>query len=340
MSGNNYPAKLMTFTDNDVEVGFRFDSEDHSIWVTAKELARLFEVDYSNIKKHIKNIYATDELEEISTMAKFAIVQKEGERIVLRHDVAHYNFDMILSLGYRINAKRATKLRKWATKILKSFVEHGYVLNEKELKKSPEKLDKLAADIRELRFSEKQVYAKVRDCFRICSTDYNPSSQQVRTFYALLQDKFHYAITSMTSSKLIMDRADHLSESMGVRHMKGDFPTLSETKIGKNYLNAGELYRLHLLSEQFLLFAENTALAKREMTMESLHLKLDELLRFNGHEILGGWQDYLKEEALRHAEVEYELYKKRIKIESLGVVYDEEALAAGEYDNMLVGHND
>lgn len=330
------PENAVLFSDENAEVLFRFESEDQSIWATSQNIADLFGVDVSNARKHIRNIYSDEELEKTSTKAKFASVQKEGDREVTRPDVAHYNLDMILSVGYRINAKKAVKFRQWATKTLKTYIEQGYVINEKALRESPEKLNKLAAAVRALRSEEKQVYAKVRECFKICSSDYDPTSKTVRSFYALLQDKFHHAVTGMTSSKLILDRANHKSENMGMQSAKGGVPTLEDAKTGKNYLNNEELYRLHLLSEQFMLYAESTALTKRTMTMDSLHGKLDALLVFNDYPVFSGYEDYIKEEAISHARQELGLYKKRKKIESLGYKYDEEALAAGEYDELLI----
>lgn len=324
------------FVDEGVEVSLRFESEDQAIWATGQNIAELFGIDYSNAKKHIKNVYADKELVESATMAKFAIVQMEGGREVVRTDLAHYNLDMIISVGYRVNARRAVKFRQWATQTLKTYIEQGYVINEKALRESPDKLNKLAAAVRALRSEEKQVYAKVRECFRICASDYDPLSKEVRSFYALLQDKFHHAVTGMTSSKLILDRANHKSENMGMQAVKGVSPTLEEAKTGKNYLNNEELYRLHLLSEQFMLYAESTALTKRPMTMASLHGKLDALLIFNDYPVFSGYEDYIKEEAVSHARQELGLYKKRLKIESLGYDYDEEALAAGEYDELLI----
>ena len=254
----------------------------------------------------------------------------------MREGVLHFNLDMIISVGYRTNAKRAVRFRQWATRTLKTYIEQGYVINEKALRESPEKLNKLAAAVRALRSEEKQVYAKVRECFKICSSDYDSTSKTVKNFYALLQDKFHHAVTGMTSTKLILDRADHKAESMGMQTIRGDFPTLEEAKTGKNYLNSDELYRLHLLSEQFMLYAESTALTKRPMTMESLHGKLDALLVFNDYPVFSGYEDYIKNEAISHARQELGLYKKRKKIESLGYAYDEDALASGEYDELLI----
>jgi len=326
----------LSFTDDDADVELRFDPHDQAIWATYQNIADVFGVDYSTIRKHIKNIYEDGELEKSATQAKIALVQNEGGREVVREGVLHFNLDMIISVGYRVNAKRAVKFRQWATRTLTAFVEQGYVINEKALRESPEKLNQLAAAIRALRSEEKQVYAKVRECFKLCSSDYDPNSKQVRSFYALLQDKFHHAVTGMTSSKLILDRASHHADKMGLQTIRGDFPTLDEAKTGKNYLKSEELYRLHILSEQFMLFAEGTALAKRPMTMDSLHSQLDRLLVLNDYPVFSGYEDYIKDEAISHAKQELGLFKKRQKIEALGYEYSEEALASGEYDEFLI----
>ncbi|MGQ7814609.1 RhuM family protein [Metapseudomonas furukawaii] len=325
----------LSFTDSEADVELRFDPQDQAIWATYQNIADIFGVDISTAKRHVKNIYEDEELEKRATSAKIALVQIEGDREVVREGVLHFNLDMIISVGYRVNAKRAVKFRQWATRTLTAFIEQGYVINEKALRESPEKLNQLAAAIRALRSEEKQVYAKVRECFKLCSSDYDPNSQQVRSFYALLQDKFHHAITGMTSSKLILDRANHNQEKMGLQTIKGDFPTLEEAKTGKNYLKSEELYRLHILSEQFMLYAEATALAKRPMTMESLHGQLDRLLVLNDYPVFNGYEDYIKDEAIRHAKQEFELLKTRQKIEALGYEYNEEALANGEYAELL-----
>lgn len=326
----------LSFTDDDADVELRFDPQDQAIWATYQNIADVFGVDVSSVKKHVKNVYEDEELERSATSAKIALVQNEGGREVIREGVLHFNLDMIISVGYRVNAKRAVKFRQWATRTLTAFVEQGYVINEKALRESPEKLNQLAAAIRALRSEEKQVYAKVRECFKLCSSDYDPNSKQVRSFYALLQDKFHHAVTGMTSSKLILDRASHHVDKMGLQTIRGDFPTLDEAKTGKNYLKSEELYRLHILSEQFMLFAEGTALAKRPMTMDSLHSQLDRLLVLNDYPVFSGYEDYIKDEAISHAKQELGLFKKRQKIEALGYEYSEEALATGEYDEFLI----
>ncbi|MBB91624.1 MAG: hypothetical protein CMF68_11665 [Magnetovibrio sp.] len=315
---------------DDVEpIGFRLDPDTESIWATQAQIAELFATDRSNVTKHLSNIFSEGELDEEGNVQKLHIAQSSKP-------VAIYSIDAVISVGYRVNSKAATKFRQWATRTITAFIEQGYVINEKVLRESPEKLNELASKLRALRAEEKQVYAKVRECFKISSSDYDPSAKTVKTFFALLQDKFHHAVTGQTGSKLIMDRADHREDHMGVVHFKGDEPTLKEATTGKNYLRSDELYRLHLLSEQFLLYAESTALAGRKMTMKSLHEQLDRLLQLNDYPVFEGWKDYLRDEAERHARAEMTLYKKRKKIESLGIEYDEEALAAGEYDDLLI----
>lgn len=323
------------FENDGQEISIYLEPETQELWASVAIISKLYGRDDNTINEHIAKIYKDGELAKDGTNRKFRLVRIEGGRPVNR-EIDHYNLDMILSVGYRVNSKQATEFRKWATGTLKAYIQQGYVINEKALRGSPDKLNKLAAEIRALRSEEKQVYAKVRECFKISASDYSPSSQQVKTFYALLQDKFHHAVTLMTSSGLIMDRADHTADNMGLQTIKGDKPTLEDAQTGKNYLFPEELYRLHLLSEQFLLYAESTALAGRKMTMESLHKKLDTLLALNDYPVFDGYQNWIKDDAMRHAKQELGLYKKRKKIESLGIKYDEEALAAGEYDELLI----
>lgn len=333
-SSNDETLSVVVFQKDNQLVNFHIHGETQEIWATTKDISDLYGVDETVISKHIANILSDEELQEQATTAKFAVVRNEGNRSV-RRIINHYNMDMIISIGYRVNAKQAISFRQWATQTLKTYLEQGYVINEKALRESPEKVNKLAAQVRAIRSEEKQVYAKVRDCFKISSSDYDPKSQEVRSFYALLQDKFHHAITGMTSSKLILDRADHKEENMGMYSMKGTFPTKAEIQLGKNYLQPDELYRLHLLSEQFLLYAESTALSGKTMTMTSLHRQLDRLLTLNDYDVFPGYTDYIKDEAMEHAALEFELYKKRRHIEKQGYVYDEELFALGEYSHLF-----
>lgn len=325
--------ELVEYTDpgNIEPISFRLDPGTETIWATQAQMAELFETSQSNISQHLKNIFEDGELEQGSNIRKFDIAGSTKP-------ITLYSLDAVISVGYRVNSRAATRFRRWATNIIKAYIEQGFVINEKALRESPEKLNRLAAELRALRSEEKQIYAKVRECFKIGSSDYDPTSAEVKKFYALLQDKFHHAVTGQTGSKLIMDRADHRDANMGVQTFKGKEPTLAEARVGKNYLAKEELYRLHLLSEQFLLYAESTALQGRKMTMASLHRQLDRLLSLNDYPVFDGWRDYLKDEAERHARIEHGLYKKRLKIEDMGIEYDEEALADGEYDDILMDY--
>jgi hypothetical protein len=328
------------YTENDMQIveyikeqtTFLFDSEKQMLWANLAQVAELFQVDKSGISRHIKNIIETGELDQNSVVAKIATTGTDGKV----YQVEYYNLDMIIAVGYRVNSKVATEFRKWSNGIVSQYVQQGYVINEAALKESPEKLNDLAAKIRSLRFGEQQVYAKVRECFKVCSVDYNPKSNQIKYFYALLQEKFHYAITRMTSPGLINDRADHREANMGLQSFKGEFPKPADIKIGKNYLHADELYRMHLLSEQFLIFAEMQALLKRKMTMNGLHQKLNDLLTLNGVPVLYEMPDVVREQAEKHAAMEYKRYqqiqsiKERLQIE--GRAFDLLEYEAGEYD--------
>ena len=331
----------LIYKENAKQIQMIFGDEDQQIWATAQNITDIFDVSYRTIREHIQNIYSERELEESSTMRKFRIVQIEGDRSVSR-EVEHFNLDVILSVGYRVSSKKATVFRRWANDVLKSYIEQGYAINEQALRESPEKLNELAKKIRELRFEEKQVYAKVRECFKISASDYDPKSEEIRKAFALIQNKLYYAVTLMVSSELINDRADHLSENMGLASLKGRIPTKDEVKTSKNYLGEEELYRLHLLSEQFLLFAEATALQSKRLTMQGLLDQLDRLLSLNDYPVFNRYfGEKNKKDAIEHALQELERYKLRIRIEDLGIEYDPYLLEIGEYDHLLydeVGH--
>ncbi len=329
LSGDNFQVVQYAEKGEIDPIDFRLDADTQSIWATQAQMAALFDTTQPNISIHLKGVFEDGELDATSNIKK---IDSAGSA----KPVMVYSLDAVISVGYRVNSKAATKFRQWATQTIKAFIEQGYVINEKVLRDSPEKLNKLAAQLRALRSEEKQVYAKVRECFKIGSSDYDPSSKEVKKFYALLQDKFHHAITGMEGAKLIMDRVNHKDDHMGVQTFEGKEPTLKEATTAKNLLDKEELYRLHILSEQFLLYAEATALAGRRMTMGSLHKQLDRLLELNDYPVFPGWKVYLKDEAERHARLEHTLYKKRKKIEAMGIEYDEESLAAGEYDDILI----
>ena len=306
-----------------------FQVVNGNLWLTQNDLATLFETSKQNISHHLSNVFAEGELEKESAVKEYLTNSSSNSQ----RAVKHYSLDAAISVGYRVNSATATKFRIWATQILKRFVVDGFVIDEERMQSDPEALKQLAQRIRALRSTEKAAYAVVRDCFKIASSDYEPSSDEFRSFYSLLQDKFHHAVTSMTASQLVMDRADYTQPKMGLEHTKRSFPTASEAKIGKNYLSEDELRRQYILSEQFLLHAESTALQGKSLTMAELHQYLDDLLVFNGYELFGGYQDFLKNDAERHAKIEFMSYVKIQRLKALGLAVKLDAFEAGEYQD-------
>jgi hypothetical protein len=298
--------ELVRFDGENAPIDFNVDWALETVWATQRQMADLFGKDTDTIGHHIRDLYETGGVAREATTAKFAVVRQEGGRAVSRQ-IEHYNLDVILTVGYRVNGDKAAAFRKWANGVLKSYLIKGYALNETRLKDDPRALRDLAAQVRALRSEEITIYQAVRDCFKIAAIDYDKDAPEVRSFYALLQDKFLYAVTEKTASELILDRADSGKPNMGVTAPKGQFPTLAEAKVGKSYLDKDELYVLHILCEQFLLYAESKALRGKSMTMADLATKLDRLLTTNDYPVFAGYsgRDYLKDRAMQHAQKEW-----------------------------------
>ena len=328
--------KIEVYQKDDQLIDVRVDTDTQEIWVTEKEISKLFNVARNTIAEHINNIYSDGELDRNSTCRPLRLVRNEGNRQVYR-EINHYSIDIINFIGFRVNGRRAVEFRQWASELIKSYLRDGFVINEKALRDSPEKANELAAKIREIRAGERHVYDKLKDCFKESASDYNKSSQEVTNFYSKMQDKFHYAITGMVSARLILDRANHEDDNMGLSTFAGVAPTKKEVTVGKNYLKETELYRMNILSEQFLLHAEATALRGKQMTMRSLNDHVDRLLLFNEYELLPDSRDgaALRDEANEHAQRQYELFKKKRIIEKAGYVYDPELMAYGEYNDLF-----
>lgn len=290
------------------------DYENQTIWATQQQIADLFGVDRTVIGRHVKNIYDDNELGREATSAKFALVRVEGGREVSR-DVEHYNLDVILAVGYRVSSKKASDFRRWATEILREYIVEGFVLNEHRLREDEASLKNLAARVRALRAEEKNIYAGVRDVFAFGSTDYDSSSKAAKSFFAKLTDKFLFAITGQPAQEIILDRANHKLPNMGLQCMKGERPQFADVTIGKNYLNYEELYALHILCEQFLLFVESRAWRGQPLTMAEMAQKFDALLEVQGHPVLREYNGYLVQRAKSHACQELDRYRKRLEDE-------------------------
>ncbi len=291
------------------------DTDRDTIWASTEQMSKLFGRKPSTITEHVRNVFREGELEEASVIRQFRITATDGKN----YSVLHYNLDVILSVGYRVSSRQAAKFRQWATDVLKRYILQGYALDERRLDEDPDALRKLAADVRTLRTKERNIYQAVRDCFKISSSDYEQNAAETRSFYAKLQDKFTYAITGQTSSQVIIDRADGLKGFMGLTSTKSGRPTKADATVGNNYLSPDELYILHILCEQFLLFAESKAIRGYTLTMKEMSTKFDELLEFHGYPIFGEYTSYLKIAAIQHAERELDVYRARMRIQGLNV---------------------
>jgi hypothetical protein len=288
---------------------FRLDQTSDTIWATQQQIASTFDVTYKTVAEHLQNIWRDGELEEAAVCRKFRVTARDGKN----YNTLHYSLDAILTVGYRISGKRATAFRRWATQTLKDYLTKGYALNEPLLGQRPSALRDLAARVRDLRADEHAMYAGVRDIFAESTTDYDKNSEIARKFFAKLQDMFIFAVTGSVSAQVILERADSREPNMGLQAMKGQKPTKTDARIGKNYLDSDELYQLHILAEQFLLFVESRALRGLSLTMEELARKFDELLRVQGHEVFDRYPPYYtRDKANSHADAELAVYKRRL----------------------------
>ena len=283
--------------------------EGETVWLTLGQMAELFQVDKSGISRHIKNVYDTGELEREATVADFATVRVEGSREV-RRVLEHYNLDAIISVGYRVNSIRGTQFRIWATQRLREFIIKGFTLDDERLKEAGggNYFDELLARIRDIRASEKVFWRKVLDIYAT-SIDYDPRADVSKEFFAVIQNKMHWAAHGHTAAEVIAARADASQPNMGLTTWKGDKPRKADVEIAKNYLDKEELDTLNRIVTIYLDFAELQALNRRPMYMRDWIAKLDDFLRMTDREILDHAGTVSHKEALTKASAEYERYR-------------------------------
>ncbi len=310
-------AEYLTFIaatgDDKSSVEVRY--EDENIWITQKMLATLYEVDVRTINYHIKKIFEDSELTEESTIRNFRIVQTEGSRQVSR-DVEHYNLQMIIAVGFKVNSERAVQFRKWINQIAKDYTIQGWVLDSDRLKNGGSILTKdyfkrLLEEIREIRISERQFYQKITDLYAT-AIDYDKTAKTTKDFFAKVQNKLHWAIHKHTAAELIYERADSTKENMGLTTWEGSPDAKirkSDVSIAKNYLSKNELHSLELIVSGYLDFAEMQANRNIPMTMEDWAKHLDRILIANEQEILTNAGKISMEVAKEHAETEWEKYR-------------------------------
>ena len=291
--------------------------QDETFWLTQSGMAELFDCTPENIIQHLKNIYAEEELLPEATAKKFLVVRKEGARNV-RREIEHYNLDAIIAVGYRVNSKKATRFRQWATKTLKEYIQKGFVLNDEMMKNGrpfgKDYFDELLERIREIRASERRAYQKIADVFEQCSYDYDKNSETTKAFYAFVQNKLHFAVTGNTAAELISERATLDSPTMGLTTWKGapDGKILkSDTLVAKNYLNEKEISRLNRLVTMFIDYAELMAEDQQLMSMKDWLAETDRFLSNNRRNVLEGKGSISHDDAVKKVSGIYAQFRKK-----------------------------
>ncbi|GHV64139.1 toxin Fic [Bacteroidia bacterium] len=308
------PNQFIIFkTEEDkIAVDVRFESE--TAWLTQAHLAELFQTSRPNITMHIKNIFTSGELEENVVSKDFLLTTEHGaiEGKTQTKEVKYYNLDMIISLGYRINSKIATKFRQWATLRLKEYIVKGFTMDDERLKNLGgggywrELLDR----IRDIRSSEKLIYRQVLDLYAL-SIDYDPKAEETLLFFKIVQNKLHYAAHGNTASEVIYSRADAEKEFMGLTNFKGEQVTKKDTEIAKNYLNEKELKVLNNIASGYFDFAEARAIEQQTMTMQDYIRQLDAILSADGRKLLNDAGTVSHNQAIEKAHTEYKKYVQK-----------------------------
>ena len=306
---------IVFYTDEEDNVKVEVILQNENVWLNIDSLTKLFKIDRTGITRHINNIYKDEELDENSTCAKIAQVQKEGNRSVSRN-VSYYNLDMIISIGFRVNSKPAIKFRTWANKLIKEYLIKGFALDDDRFLKggkvNAQYFDELLERIKTIRTSERMAYQKITDLFIATAVDYNPNSEEAYTFFKIVQNKLHYAISGHTAAELIYNRVDSNKEHMGLTNWKNSPDGLIykyDVTIAKNYLSEEELKKLNDLTNFFIVFAEDEAKERHIMTMQNWIDATDNLLKFRRKKILENAGSISHKEAIKKAENEYEKFK-------------------------------
>lgn len=296
--------------------------KDETFWMTQKDMATLFCVDISTINYHLKETFDSEELSEKSTIGKFPIVRLEGTRKVTR-TITFYNLDAIIAVGYRVNSKEATQFRIWATKVLREYIVKGFALNDDMLKNGTpfgqNYFKELLRRVQSIRASERQIYQQITDIFAECSIDYDVQDPFTRQFYAMVQNKFHYAITGKTAAEIIYDTADRDKPHMGLQTWKSSPHRRihkSDVTIAKNYLTADEIRKLERTVSAFFDYIEGIIERKHTFTMKAFAESVDKFLSFNEYEVLTNKGHISKLQADKKAVTEYKEFNRTQKIVS------------------------
>lgn len=319
-----YEIQFLLYSMPDEDGKVQVVIKDETIWCTQKAMAQLFGVDKSGISRHIANIYKDGELSPDTTVAKIATVVNRGIRGKVEELVDFYNLDMIISVGYRVNSAKATRFRQWATKILNEYIRKGFVLDDDRLKQGTAVFGKdyfreLLERVRSIRASERRIWQQITDIYAECSTDYDRNAPTTKEFYAMVQNRFHYAITGQTAAEIIYSKADHTKEHMGLTTWKNspDGRILkSDVSVAKNYLDEKQIRQLERTVTSYFDYIENQIERQNPFTMEQFAASVNKFLTFNDYEILPGKGRISAAQAKAKAESEYDIFNRTQRIDS------------------------
>ena len=299
---------MIIYVSKDGNIKVDVNIQNETIWMSQDMMENLYDTTKQNISYHLNNIFKEKELDKDSVVKNFLTTASDGKN----YNVLHYNLDAIIAVGYRINSKKATEFRMWATKILKEYIVKGFSLNDEKLKNNGENpyFEELLARIRDIRSSEKIFWRKVLDIYST-SVDYNPKDKLSINFFKTVQNKMHYATHGLTAAEIIFTRVDSEKDNLGLTNFKGNYPTKSETEIAKNYLTTEELNILNRMVSAYLDVAEINALDRHPMTMQDWINELDAFLKMTRKDILNGSGTISHKKALEKAHKEYDKYMKK-----------------------------
>lgn len=316
-------SPFLLYAGDDEKVHVRVLIHAETLWLPQRLMAELFQTTPDNVGLHLKNIYAEGELAESATAEDFSVVQNEGGRAV-RRTLKHYSLDAIIAVGYRVSSKRATQFRIWATQILNEYIRKGFVLDDERLKQGKQVFGEdyfleLLERVRSIRASERRIYQQITDIFAECSVDYDPKSDITQNFYAMVQNKFHFAITGQTAAEIIHSKADHNAPHAGLLTWKNaphGRVLASDVTIAKNYLTEPEIKRLERTISSFFDYIENIIENRVQMGMADMATSVDKFLSFNEYKLLTHKGRISKTQADQKALAEYAEFNRTQKIES------------------------
>lgn len=316
----NQDFNFLMYRTADEDVSVNAVIKDETIWLTQKAMAKLFSVDKSSVSRHLKNIFAEGELDETVVVAEIATTTQHGamQGKTQTKDTRFYSLDAIISVGYRVNSKRATHFRIWATGVLKEYMIKGFALDDERLKQGKTAFGKdyfreLLERVRSIRASERRIWQQVTDIFAECSIDYDKNADVTHQFYAMVQNKFHYAITGQTAAEIVYTRADHTKDHMGLetwKHAPDGRILKSDVSIAKNYLDAKQIRQLERAVTGYFDYIEDLIERENTFTMEEFAASINEFLAFRRYDILPDKGRISAKAAKAKAEAEYDIFNK------------------------------